>query len=342
MKPSIIEAIVQGHLSSVKNEEVKVAGAALLRQWQESTPGSDFCGTHVLPAIEGLSKKARKKGFGVLRRVKDDIAGAAANESRRMELQRRSAEIMKQEFLKGTEVIELQGRGVAYFGSARSRPGDPDYEAARELGREVAILSGVTSWSGAGPGAMEAPIIGAKEAGGAVGGIKIILNDKESAFEQEVSGVFKSEEVAQMDFFGPRKMCLVDSSMAETSDMRRAVITFPGGFGTLDEFFELVTLKQLRKLGTQGKLPILLMNYGGYYDELLVFFRRKMLAQKKISEKDLTDIFTVCATNKEALDYLAGEFAIPAEERTYDQRLQPWSSFYPQDESGRPELTLHA
>ncbi len=188
---------------------------------------------------------------------------------------------------------------------------------------------------------MEAPIIGAKEAGGAVGGIKIILNNTESAFEQDVSSIFKSDEVAQMNFFGPRKTCLVDSAMAETPDMRRAVIALPGGFGTLDELFELVTLKQLHKLGTKGKLPILLMNYGGYYDKLLDFCRH-MLAEKKISEKDMRDIFTVCKTNKEALDYLAQEFAIPDEERTYDQRLQPWSLWYPQDADERPELNLHA
>ncbi len=336
MKPSTIEEIVHRHLAEESDADVQTAGLALLGRWKQSPPGTDFCKTEVVPAIRTFTGQARRKGWSLLHKIKNDIADTAADEARRAELQRQSAERMKQELLHGYHVIDRQGRGVLYLGSARSKPGDPDYEAGRELGREIAALLKVTSWSGAGPGAMEAPILGAKEAGGAIGGIKILLNQSESAFEQEVSQVFRPEEVAQMPDFGPRKVCLVDAAMAEDESQRRAAVILPGGYGTLDEFFELLTLKQLNKLGTKRKLRILLMNYGGYYQELLDWLRDKVLRDGKIKESDLTDIFNVCSTNKEALDHLAREFGIPEEERTYDARLQPWSTWYP-DKPPTPE-----
>lgn len=180
-------------------------------------------------------------------------------------------------------------------------------------------MTGSTAYAGGGPGLMGATSKGGQEAGVPVGGFKIALDNGESAFEQNVSDAIPPENVVIFHFFGPRKICLVDAGMRQLEKDRTAFIFFPGGFGTLDELFEVLTLKQLHKLGTKHPVPIILMNYDGYYDRLLEQLEH---CEEKgaIGAKDLA-LFHISATNEDALDFLANEYNIPEEKRQYRGRL---------------------
>ena len=225
---------------------------------------------------------------------------------------------MSTEILRAYEVIRKNGRGVVYLGSARTQPGNPYFEGARELGREVYLLLRSTSWSGAGPGQMEAPLLGAKEAGGRVAGVKIIINDERAAFEQSVTSALDPENVALCDYFGPRKIGLADAAMREQESDRTAIIATPGGWGTRDEVFEYLVLKQLKKMGTKHPVPLIIKNQNHFFDKMLEDNDR-MLREGMISEDDLK-LFSVCDSNRCVLDTLADFYAIPEEERGYKLR----------------------
>ncbi len=229
-----------------------------------------------------------------------------------------SAKKMSTEILRAYEVIRKNGRGVVYLGSARTQPGNPYFEGARELGREVYLLLRSTSWSGAGPGQMEAPLLGAKEAGGRVAGVKIIINDERAAFEQSVTSALDPENVALCDYFGPRKIGLADAAMREQESDRTAIIATPGGWGTRDEVFEYLVLKQLKKMGTKHPVPLIIKNQNHFFDKMLEDNDR-MLREGMISEDDLK-LFSVCDSNRCVLDTLADFYAIPEEERGYKLR----------------------
>ena len=222
------------------------------------------------------------------------------------------------------ETVRRQGKGVVYFGTARSNLGEVEYERTRELSREVYLLLGSTAYSGAGPGDMEAAIRGAKEAGGRVGGIKIILTEEQSKFEQNITDYLDVTEISCCQFFNARKLGLTDAAMRESEEDRTGVICLPGGFGTLDELSDFSTLKQLKKLGTKYTVPVLLMNYDGEYDGLIMFFERAV-KDGRIFREELS-VLKVCNSNKEALDHLADFYVIPEGERSYleEGKLRQW------------------
>lgn len=298
-----IENLVVDTLEKSGDRQLVDLGLKLLIRWREADPAADFCKEDIHPAINTLKGSVKRLAWQTLRTIKGEIADIAGHDALRQDHERRSAENMRQEILAAYRVIEQQGRGIVYLGSARTKPGDPDYEAGRELGFRLQMLLNVTSWSGGGPGAMEGPIVGAKEAGGEIGAVKIILNGAKSSFEQNVASVFSPDEVAYAKYFAPRKVGLVEAGMAEQPGACRAFVFLPGGFGTLDELYEIITLKQLGKLGSRADVPVLLMNYGGYYDGLLQWMRDRMLKEGKVSEEELK-LFTVCNTNDDAVRYL--------------------------------------
>lgn len=251
-------------------------------------------------------------------RIKDHISADSMQAGISERNNRISAEKMRSEILRVYEVIEKNGRGVVYLGSARTKPGHPYYESSRELGREVSLLLGSTSWSGAGPGQMEAPLMGAKESGGNVAGVKIILDDGQSSFEQKINPVLDPDNVAECRYFGPRKIGLADAAMRKRKSDRTAIIATPGGFGTRDELYEYIVLKQLQKLGTNFEVPIIIHNQDGCFDtfeeDCKILFDKEMIA-----EKDLT-LFTVQRTNRDILQYLAEFYEIPEDKRDYTTR----------------------
>lgn len=302
------------HVHDIALEEIEKLPLALQEQGLsalsefDANPSLDFCERKLKPRMNNLSGRMRSRAERALRTVKEKLGERALQRAIERRQERRSAEAMKQEQLAVYELIARQGRGIVYFGSARTVPGHPDYERGRELGRELHELLGSTSWSGAGPGQMEAPLAGAKEVGGKVGGIKIFLPRKDLRFEQEVSPVFGEDEVVLCKFFAPRKVGLVDAAMRRDEKDRTGFVIFPGGFGTDDEAYEALTLKQLGKLGTVADVPIVYMNYDGFYEQKFAFHEH-MLQTGRISPNELK-LYRACDSNEEAVAFFAEFYTI--------------------------------
>ena len=177
------------------------------------------------------------------------------------------------EFVEGFEGLADVVPAVSIFGSARTRPEDPYYEKARELGGRLAD-AGITVITGGGPGIMEAANRGAHEAGGESVGLNITL-----PMEQQPNPY--ATRPISFKYFFVRKVMLIKYS--------QAFVVFPGGFGTMDETFEALTLIQTHKI---KPFPIVL--YGSsFWDKLTDWFRDSLLEQGLIHEKDL-DLFRVC------------------------------------------------
>lgn len=175
------------------------------------------------------------------------------------------------EFVEGFEVLSGVGTAVSLFGSARTRPDEPYYKAAEETARLLA-KSGLAVITGGGPGIMEAGNKGAYEAGGKSIGLNITL-------PQEQEGNRYQNITLDFHYFYARKVMFVKYASA--------FICYPGGYGTLDEFFETITLVQTLKI---EPFPIIL--YGSEYWGGLVEWMRKQLIPRFIDREDV-DIFRV-------------------------------------------------
>ncbi|HSU67090.1 MAG TPA: TIGR00730 family Rossman fold protein [Tepidisphaeraceae bacterium] len=183
------------------------------------------------------------------------------------------------EFVEGFEALESVGKAVTIFGSARTKPADPFYAAAEKTARLLA-KSGFGVITGGGPGIMEAGNKGAFEAGGASVGLNISLpHEQESNRYQTISLDFH--------YFYARKVMFVMYA--------QAFICFPGGYGTLDEFFETITLVQTSKVDA---FPIIL--FGSDYWSGLAEWIRKTLQPHFIDREDM-DIFRIVDTPEDVV-----------------------------------------
>jgi len=185
------------------------------------------------------------------------------------------------EFVEGFDELATLSRGIAVFGSARTKPDDPEYKAAQETAALLAA-QGFAVITGGGPGIMEAANRGAFEAGGLSIGCNIELpfEQRPNAY-QTLSLTFK--------YFFVRKMMFVKYSLA--------FIIFPGGFGTCDELFEALTLIQTKKI---RNFPIVLFG-SSYWKGMLDWFRAVVLPDGKISEHDM-DIFHITDSPAEVVE----------------------------------------
>ena len=161
------------------------------------------------------------------------------------------------EFVEGFETLS-QVNGVTIFGSARSQPGTKDYEAAEAMGRALA-QAGYAVITGGGPGDMEAANKGALEAGGESVGLAIEL-----PYELRPNPFLT--RTLSFRYFFVRKVMFVKYS--------RAFVIMPGGFGTLDEMFEAVTLVQTRKV---KPFPVILAGEDQYWDGLIKWIRETVV-----------------------------------------------------------------
>ena len=188
------------------------------------------------------------------------------------------------EFVQGFELLREHGLAATFWGSARLTPEDDYYKEAEELAAKLA-KKGFTIISGGGPGIMEASNVGAFKVGGKSVGLNIEL-----PFEQKLNPY--TTESLSFDFFFARKVMLTFAS--------EVYVYFPGGFGTLDELFEIITLIQTKKI---EPLPVVL--YGKEYWEPLVRFLEEDLLEKHgtISPEDV-NIYHVVDSVDEALKYI--------------------------------------
>lgn len=189
------------------------------------------------------------------------------------------------EFLRGFESFDFDRPCVTVFGSARFDEDHRYYQLARETGAALA-KAGYAVMTGGGPGIMEAANRGAKEAGGLSFGCNITL-----PFEQTPNPWL--DKFIEFEHFFIRKVMLVKYSSA--------FIVMPGGFGTLDEAFEIITLVQTGKL---ERFPIVGMG-GDFWQHLSNFGRETMLKEGVIGQKDL-DIIQQAATADEAVQIIQG------------------------------------
>jgi uncharacterized protein (TIGR00730 family) len=176
--------------------------------------------------------------------------------------------LIASEFLAGFQLIQRIDRpAVSIFGSARVREGSPTYGATRATGRAFAE-AGFAVVTGGGPGLMEAANRGCQEGGGLSVGFNIQL-----PFEQAMNPY--CELGLTFDHFHVRKVMFVKAA--------EGFVIFPGGFGTQDELWEALTLRQTRKI---GDFPIVLFD-SDYWDEMLDWVRDEMLEDGLIAPEDL-------------------------------------------------------
>ncbi len=188
------------------------------------------------------------------------------------------------EFVQGFEMLRRHGLSATMYGSARSNPGHPDYKAAEELSARLA-KKGFSIITGGGPGIMEAANVGGFKVGGKSVGFNIKL-----PYEQKLNPY--TTESLTFDFFFSRRVMLAFAS--------EVYIYFPGGFGTLDELFEMLTLIQTKKI---APIPIVLYNRA-FWEPFVKIFEEQLLAKyETISPEDL-DLYQVVDSVNEAEDYI--------------------------------------
>jgi len=173
------------------------------------------------------------------------------------------------EFVNGFERMSAIGPCVSIFGSARTKPGAEYYELAVEVAQKLAE-SGYGVITGGGPGIMEAGNKGANKAGGTSVGLNIDL-----PFEQHDNPFIDPDKSLDFDYFFVRKVMFVKYS--------QGFVVMPGGFGTLDELFEAITLIQTKKI---GKFPIVLVGTQ-FWSGLFDWIKNIMLNEKNISPGDM-------------------------------------------------------
>ena len=187
------------------------------------------------------------------------------------------------EFVEGFDALEGIPRAISVFGSARIREDDPMYAAARALG-SAAARNGLAVITGGGPGTMEAANRGCREGGGSSIGCNIEL-----PFEQKLNPYV--DLGIDFRYFFVRKTMFVKYA--------EGFVVFPGGFGTLDELFEAMTLIQTGKV---IHFPVVLFG-SAYWSGLLGWLRDRVLAEGKVAPEDL-EIFRVLDDPDEAIAYI--------------------------------------
>ena len=188
------------------------------------------------------------------------------------------------EFVEGYESLSKIGPCVSVFGSARTKPGTKYYEMAVEIGQKLAA-AGLGVITGGGPGIMEAGNKGASKEKGASVGLNIDL-----PFEQSSNPYIDHDKNIDFRFFFVRKVMFMKYA--------QGFIVLPGGFGTLDELFEALTLVQTQK---SAEFPIILVG-SSYWTGLVDLIKSTMLEEEhNINEKDL-ELFTIVDTAEEAVN----------------------------------------
>ena len=208
------------------------------------------------------------------------------------------------EFIKGFRALHYVGPCVTVFGSARFKEDHLFYKQARELSGEIARL-GFTIMTGGGPGIMEAANRGAKDVGGKSVGCNIVL-----AHEQHRNPYL--DKWVDIKYFFLRKTLLIKYSYA--------FVVMPGGFGTLDEFYEALTLVQTKKIEL---FPIIIFDKDFYKN--IIEHNQKMFEEGTISRND-EDLYLVTDSISEAIAYIK-EKSIMAFGLKYMQPKKPFWGF---------------
>lgn len=186
------------------------------------------------------------------------------------------------EFVDGFDALAKIGPCVSIFGSARTKPGTKYYDLAEETAYQL-TQNGYGVITGGGPGIMEAANKGAHRGEGKSVGLNIEL-----PFEQNGNPYIDNDKLLNFDYFFVRKVMFVKYS--------QGFIVLPGGFGTLDELFEAITLIQTKKI---GQFPIILIG-SKFWAGLIEWIKESLLEEGNISPEDL-DLMKIVDTPEEAV-----------------------------------------
>jgi uncharacterized protein (TIGR00730 family) len=189
------------------------------------------------------------------------------------------------EFVDGFEALAKLGPCISIFGSARTQPENPYYELAVEIGKRLSE-EGFGIISGGGPGIMEAANKGAQLGGGKSVGLNIEL-----PFEQESNHYIDRDANLNFDYFFVRKTLFTKYS--------QGFVMMPGGFGTMDEFFEVATLIQTGKM---SPVPLILVG-SSYWGGLMGWLESVMMQEKNISLEDF-ELLKVADTADEVAEHV--------------------------------------
>ena len=208
------------------------------------------------------------------------------------------------DFIRGFRALHFVGPCVTVFGSARFKEDHPYYEQTRELSARIAQL-GFTIMTGGGPGLMEAANRGAREAGGKSVGCNIVLphEQKENPY---------LDKWVKIKYFFVRKQLLIKYSYA--------FVVMPGGFGTMDEYFEAITLIQTKKI---SDFPVVIFNTE-FHKELIAYIDN--LQKRGTISSDDSKLMLVTDSYDEAVNYIRDN-TIPKFSLAYEKPLQPWWLF---------------
>ena len=189
------------------------------------------------------------------------------------------------EFVDGFEKLSKIGPCVSIFGSARTKAGHPFYNLAEDIAYKL-TKEGYGIITGGGPGIMEAANKGAQRAGGKSVGLNIEL-----PFEQKPNDFIDADKLINFNYFFVRKLMFIKYA--------QGFVVLPGGFGTMDELFEAITLIQTGKI---GRFPSALIG-NEYWSGLRQWIKEKLIAEKNVDEADL-DLFRLFDTADDAVKYI--------------------------------------
>jgi uncharacterized protein (TIGR00730 family) len=189
------------------------------------------------------------------------------------------------EFVDGFEKLSKIGPCVSVFGSARTKPDHRYYKLAEEIAYKL-TKEGYGIITGGGPGIMEAANKGARTAGGKSVGLNIEL-----PFEQSANPYIDSDKLITFDYFFVRKLMFIKYA--------QGFVVLPGGFGTMDELFEALTLIQTKKI---GKFPIVLAGKE-YWSGIIDWIKSTLMEEHMVDEKDL-NLFVVAEDAEAAVKHI--------------------------------------
>lgn len=189
------------------------------------------------------------------------------------------------EMVEGFEKLNKIGPCISIFGSARVKPESEHYQLTVEIASKLS-KEGFGVISGGGPGVMEAANKGAKQAGGKSVGLNIDL-----PFEQDSNPYIDTDKLITFRYFFIRKLMFVKYA--------QGFVLMPGGFGTMDELFEIITLVQTDKV---DDIPIILVGKE-YWSGLIDWIKSQLLKGKFISEDDL-DLIKIVDTSDEVIKFI--------------------------------------
>jgi uncharacterized protein (TIGR00730 family) len=186
------------------------------------------------------------------------------------------------EFVEGFDKMSKIGPCVSIFGSARTKPDHRFYKLAEEIAYKL-TLEGYGIITGGGPGIMEAANKGAKTAGGKSVGLNIEL-----PFEQSANQYIDNDKLLSFDYFFVRKLMFIKYA--------QGFVVLPGGFGTMDELFEALTLIQTNKI---GKFPIVLVDIK-FWSGMIEWIKDTVIKEGKVGAEDM-DLFHLVDSADEAV-----------------------------------------